>query len=523
MRLLNIHKILPFVLLLLPAACGGRGCSCGDREILAELVKTQGVVERDWSIRLEEWDKADVGAQFELGDGVRAGLHSGAELKLTQGPHVRLLADTRIRFLRSLTEKAVSGVDVETGEAEIIGGSNAQKLMIGIGLVELKPGTKIRIKKRDDKVQLHVAIGGATWYVEGEEDKKARVLKGGERIEVTIGEAVLVVALDEDERKPIPDMEPEAVEGTGGAEPDSGSANAKDDRPSPGLLLYSAPKQADFRVRGGETFTVHTARPPAVVEIDFASACTNGAVVQVSGKEGGVRGETSVNMAFPRGRTRYRVRCLNESGMAIDRTALKGSGIVLRDTGTARVQRKAPSSILDADGRTYRIFYQNRLPAITMRWSRAPAADSYRLHIDSERGGPRKIDLREPSHALRSGSLKEGTHKFRFEASGTPVRRSQTTTAIILFDNVAPKASVTAPKEGGFRAGARLQVRGMAARGWAVSIDRGKLSLDGTFRFSGEAVHTGKYRAIAIRLVHPRRGVHYYLRRASRAHSGGGE
>jgi hypothetical protein len=514
MSILTIKRLLYTILFLLPVACGSRGCGCDDSKTLAKLVTKHGAVERDWAPHLEEWDNAKVGSRFAVGDGVRAGSNSGAELKLKQGPYVRLHADTTIRFQQSLDAPEVAGVDIKTGEAELITGSEEVKLIIGIGLVEMDPNSKVTITRAGENLQIQVAIGMAALHLNNENGKEARALKAGQKITVTIGDAVLVIR--EDETDPLIQTT-DTAQSTGvsnATEAASDPLGAKPKDAKSNFLFLTSPTVADFRVLGGESFVVHTSRPPVLVKIDFQKACPNGGVVQVAGKRSSVRGDVDANMVFPRGRTRYQVRCLDEGGTVTEDVVLKGKGIVLRDTGTAMLQKRAPSSTLDADGRIYKIFYQNRLPTVTVQWSRAPTAKRYNLRIDSKPGGTRNVSLPKPSHTLKSGSLRDGTHKFRFESSGSPKRTSRTTTTVIRFDNAAPKAHVNKPRDGSFGLGDTVEVQGVAVKGWNASLVDGILNVDRALRFSGTTVYSGKYRGIVIRLTHPRQGVHYYLRRA---------
>src|SRR6201999_1832737 len=98
------------------------------------------------------------------------------------------------------------------------------------------------------------------------------------------------------------------------------------------------------------------------------------------------------------------------------------------------------------------------------------------------------------------------------EGGGT---RSKETRIEIKFDNAAPTATLTAPANGGFAPGSTVTVAGAALEGWKISVGGKDLPLDDQLRFSGQATAPAGQRALAIEFVHPKRGLHYYLRRAS--------
>jgi hypothetical protein len=184
---------------------------------------------------------------------------------------------------------------------------------------------------------------------------------------------------------------------------------------------------------------------------------------------------------------------------------------VLLDAGVAKIPGNPPASFIETDGRTYRIMYQTRPPSISVKWPKAPKGQKYKLHID----GKKSIATSKPQHTLSSGTLSEGAHQLNFEAIGSLARTSRTTTLKIRFDNAAPKASLTAPANGSFTAGSTVEVAGTAMSNWDVELIGGTIEKDAQLRFKGETKYNGSYMSVTLRLSHARRGVHYYIRRAS--------
>jgi hypothetical protein len=270
------------------------------------------------------------------------------------------------------------------------------------------------------------------------------------------------------------------------------------------------PSYVDLMVGAGTSFAVHDPRPPTAVGFATASLCPEGATVQVSGGPR-MHSQTtaSVSVLVGSGAHRYSIRCNGRSDKEI---AASGSVAVLADSGTARIPRTAPATVVDTDGRSYTVLYQNILPKITVRWPSPPPGGSYTLHIASPGGKAEAISASSPSRSFPSGALREGEHRAWFEGGGT---RSKETRIEIKFDNAAPTATLLSPANGSFQGGSTVTVSGVALEGWKISAGGKVLPLDDQLRFSGEVVAPTSQRALAIEFVHPHRGLHYYLRRAA--------
>jgi len=181
---------------------------------------------------------------------------------------------------------------------------------------------------------------------------------------------------------------------------------------------------------------------------------------------------------------------------------------VMVDAGTRKLPPRAPTSYVEADGRTYQIYYQNQLPEVVARWPSPPAETSYLLELD----GAVIEELKTPEHKFRSGTLRDGTHVLIFKAKG---RRSRTTTVDVRFDNAAPKASLSVPRDRGFKTGDLVPIEGVALPTWKVSVEGGTVAMSAGDRFTGEVQTSKEHPDVAVRLSHPRLGTHYYLRRAA--------
>lgn len=266
------------------------------------------------------------------------------------------------------------------------------------------------------------------------------------------------------------------------------------------------PKRAHFYLGVGDSVTIHDERAPTHVGFRFGDKCPNGGVVTV--KRGSREymtsaGQTSANVIMPAGRNRYEIKCANGTRVA------GGTVSVHRDSGRAALPRSAPPTLVDTDGRNYRVLYQNLLPEVTVRWRNAPSGP-YLLTV-SHAGKTETFKSSEASFKFDSGALREGQHQLVFSAGS---RKSKPTNLSIRFDNAAPKARITSPFNGAFSAGETVQVAGVALKGWKAYVGDKELSMDGQARFTGQVQVPSEQDGIVVRLVQPGRGTHYYLRRA---------
>ncbi len=271
------------------------------------------------------------------------------------------------------------------------------------------------------------------------------------------------------------------------------------------------PERADFSIAAGATVTVHDPRPPTALGVRFGELCAGRAVVEVlRGRSvaASSAGEQRANVLLAAGAHPYRVRCL--SGESAEPVA-SGSVRVLRDDGVQPLPPSAPRTVVDADGRTYRVMYQTHLPDITVRWPRAPASGPYVLTVTPSSGAPRTFSSGTPRVELPSGTISTGTYRLVFAAGAVSARP---TTVEIRFDNAMPTASIRAPADRSFAPGDSVRVAGIAVPGWSASAGGAALALDSQLRFEGTVTAPQNEGAIAIELRHPSRGRHVYLRRS---------
>ena len=268
---------------------------------------------------------------------------------------------------------------------------------------------------------------------------------------------------------------------------------------------------ADVVLAAGQSLAVNDPDPPTAIGFTFPNACAREGVIELLGRgrvAHAAAGTGGANLRVPKGRYAYRLRCLSDTGLD-SKPVAKGGLTVLHNAGTAPLAAGAPSTMVDTDGRTYTVLYQNRLPQVSVRWPHPPKASSYVLVHRSNRG-TRSYTTGSPSYSFRSGSLREGRHAFTFRTGN---KTSRTTTVRVRFDLAAPKASIDSPANESFGPGARVRVSGMALPHWKVMAGAVQMKLDAQRRFSGMA--TAGPRVLEIRFQHEFRGGELYLRRAS--------
>ncbi|UJR81191.1 FecR domain-containing protein [Sandaracinus amylolyticus] len=477
---------------------------------MAELLARDGTVERSTAAAVTTWETAPVGQRFELGDAVRTGDASTAQLRVGARGGVRMQPRTVLRFLGERPE-APSAVRLETGEVEL---DSADELVFETerGSVTLQAGARVRART-GDSARVEVIAGRVVF----EEDGVARTAEAGDAVVLAVGRVVF-----EDDASfgaPPEPVEPtpteavaaeDPVEETGEVEEDAlaeDDAAEASDPSTPGVQVTPSPERAHVSIPAGESPVIHDASAPTAVRIDFGAACPGRAIVTIRAGRRPVRyaGEGSAVVTIPTGRARYAIDCVEGSDPR------GGTITVRRDDGSSRLDPVPPRNVVDTDGRTYDVLYQNALPILTVRWRESGSGNAL-LHVASS-GRERTVAAASGRVELRSGELSEGTHRLWFTSSG---RASPQTTLRIRFDNAAPAASLREPgRAAALAPGEAVRVAGVVLDGFEVRAEGAPLAIDAQMRFAGEVRVPTTTDALAVRFSHPRRGVHYYLRRVA--------
>ncbi|HEX5061114.1 MAG TPA: hypothetical protein VFV99_17230 [Kofleriaceae bacterium] len=269
------------------------------------------------------------------------------------------------------------------------------------------------------------------------------------------------------------------------------------------------PDYYDMRVMIGETptFTIHDPKGATALQFAFNGKCNGGGTIEMdndprfrTARISG--GRESANIIAEAGAWSYRLVC---SGGGAG-----GSGriIVRKDSGTRPLPKDPPVNPIDADGRTYRISYQSLIPNVKVKAPGGPG--KLKLHLATS-GTEETFDSEKPTFTLDGKKLKEATYTYWVERDG--VKQDKASTLIINFDQTAPQVYIEQPQNGK-PFGAEVDVKGAVLPGWSAKVDAVEIPIDkNTRRFTAKVTPTTGPQALAIRLSHPQRGVHFYLRR----------
>jgi hypothetical protein len=484
-------------LLSLVTSCALAVASChGCRErraLVAELASTAGSVQRDQAASIERWQQAGPGAAFEVGDGLRTGARSLAELTLLPSGNLRVQADTVVRFAKQPPGAGARGrVELEAGAIELEATGADYEVSGPGGTARLVRGGRMHVRASDTAIRFEVGVGRVLL----EEGGRTRELRAGDTFVLEVG---------------APSIETPPAAAAAPAPVDAGvqaSAPAADDDGS----FDTPPARADFELPAGESANVHDPSPPTHVRVAYGG-CPADVALEITRVNGSyltrVRGRGGAIAAVPTGHFRYRIRCAHQSGAPATRVAAEGRLQILRDAATRRLPNAPPAASVAADGRRYTVRYQNVAPKLTLRWPDAPRASSYVLTLRSGTGSVLRERAAAPELTLSSGRIAEGTYTFRFEADG---KRSPEGTLSVVFDNTARIAYLSEPREQGFPAGAKVRLAGAALRGARLDVDGKLLPILGQGRFDTHVSAPVDRNALAVRVQHAATGVHYFLR-----------
>jgi hypothetical protein len=279
---------------------------------------------------------------------------------------------------------------------------------------------------------------------------------------------------------------------------------------NPGVVI---PRYFDFRIdveTAPKSFWIHDPKGATAVQFAFGGKCPTGGTLELD-RDGRFRtprvseGKEAANMLITSGAWTWRLKCSNGS------IANSGQVLEVRDAGRRPLPPKPAKNPIDADGRVWAISYQSLIPNLEVTFP-GGGSGAYKLHLATG-GSEQTFDSTKNVVEVPGSKLKEATYTFRFEKDG--VMQDQVSTLKINFDQTAAQVYIESPIDGQPFA-ADIEVGGAALPGWTANIDGTDLPIvdPATRRFHAKVgAPSGGAQALAIRLSHPQRGVHYYLRR----------
>jgi hypothetical protein len=480
---------------------------------VAELTAKVGSVERDQQATLGRFASAALGTVFEIGDGLRTGAGSSADVTLSAGPLLRVRAATLVRFRK--TRGGVAQLALAHGEVSIYTVEEPVLLETAAGLVRIMPRSRAVLREQAGQTWVDVVLGRA----ELEWASTARaVVEQGEvaRYDHARRETLILrseqsgAARSSDgsaERKTSSDAGQPATQqgsqtnaalaGHDAAVGASASATGSDAQ-LPSGVSESASVLPDLFMPPGESLAFLDPAPPTL--LGFEASCVVGQLLLELEQKGRFVPASGLVQAFDVGSTRYRLRCGNK-------LVRSGRVRVVHDAGHKPLAELPPQNRIEADGRAYTVLYQTRLPDIRVHWASARGAT--RLVVES--GPTRRVFPAAGAQAdLPSGALAEGSHKLWFEQAGSDLR-SRTTELEIRFDNATPMARLS--DDAVAQPDGSLSVSGVVVTGARVSIAGEPVSLDAAGRFRATLRASARTRGFAVMVELPRRSVVYYVRR----------
>jgi hypothetical protein len=279
-------------------------------------------------------------------------------------------------------------------------------------------------------------------------------------------------------------------------------------------MVEAIPTYFDFAVNVGtdsSSFRIHDPRGATAVRFQFAAKCPNGGVIEAD-RDNHFRapkvsgGKDGANVMLASGGWAWRLRCSNgsEEGGAV----ASGSISVVRDDGRRPLPPKPGKNPIDADGRNWTIAYQSLIPIVEVHYP--GKGSNFVLHLATG-GEDKTYTASKPVVEVPGTDLKEATYTYWFDHDG--VKQDKTSNLKIQFDQTAPQVYIELPLNGQ-AFGADVQVKGAVLPGWSAKVGAFEVPIDKNSRRFDAKVPPPDGQALAIRLSHPQRGVHFYLRRA---------
>lgn len=277
-------------------------------------------------------------------------------------------------------------------------------------------------------------------------------------------------------------------------------------------VVEAIPSYFDFPVSVGGSVVIHDPKGATAVQFAFDGKCPDGGFIEMD-KSSQFRtakvssGKDTANMMVPSGTWLYRLRCNKGGG---DSGSVGGGRVrVMRDSGSRPLPKKPATNTIPVTGQTITIGYQSELPSIAIP---TKGDGVYKLHVAT--GGAEKVYTGSGKIVIPSKDLaEENTYTFWLEKNG--VKDPKVSGFKFEFDNTTPQVYIQAPVNG-VAWGDQILVRGSVLTGWSAAINGTPIPMDAQRRFKITVDKPTAAKALAIKLSHPQRGVHYYLRRGAK-------
>lgn len=184
-RTLNLHR-LPS-LLLLASLLLAPSCRClSSRDSLARLdSSTTADVQRDHAASENAWESAKLGDEFYLGDAVRTGPSTQAELELNGDARLTVSPGSVVRFISAVSPGVVA-LDLVVGDAVLETRTDKLRIVTRVGEAVIDPTSRVHLRKGAYGVTFEVEAGNLAF-----ERPAAPPLSSGKAITVDVGGVIL--------------------------------------------------------------------------------------------------------------------------------------------------------------------------------------------------------------------------------------------------------------------------------------------------------------------------------------------
>jgi len=183
-------------------------------------------------------------------------------------------------------------------------------------------------------------------------------------------------------------------------------------------------------------------------------------------------------------------------------------------TGVVRIERDqsldCPKckriNVIEDTGRDTTVYFQEKLPAITLRWSAVAGAAKYRLRLyDEDSLDKPRIDktIAKPELALAAGRLPEGSYAWHMQAlaaDNRPRLRGAVNRLTIAYDNAISGLRIRTPRRGATTRDTTQWTKGEIALGAKLLINGNPAALDRKGRFSEKVAVRKGYSQIVYRV-----------------------
>lgn len=203
--------------------------------------------------------------------------------------------------------------------------------------------------------------------------------------------------------------------------------------------------------------------------------------------------------------------------------ARRGRLVLVRDTSFKRLAGlRTPKNTIHHHYGNTTVYYQNRLPSFIFNWKPMDGAARYHFKLFRENNLRKPLvsrKLRQTALKLGPGKLGEGGYIWYVagRASGGELVKSLKSNKLsVRFDNATPDIQIIHPRNGLAVGAASVVTRGVTDPGSKVYVNGAAAELDEARRFKHKVGLKPGTNYIIYRVVKPRRGSSYYLRRVIR-------